>query len=66
MKTFAEFMEQVEVVDQTKVALAKVRGAAATGRLRKRRQYQQVLHTTMHLNQTAEKEDREKNEVYNK
>ncbi len=65
MKTFAQFMEQVEVVDQTKLAVAKVRGAAAAERLRKRRQYQQVLHTTMHLNQTAEKEDREKDAAYN-
>lgn len=65
MKTFAQFMEQVEVVDQTKVALSKTRANIAAERLRKRRQYQQVLHTTMHLNQTAEKENREKDAVYN-
>ena len=66
MKTFAQLMEQIGVVDQTKVAVAKAKGTVAAARLRNRLINQQRLHTTMHLNQTAEKEDRERNEVYNK
>ena len=67
MKTFSQLMEQIHgSVDRTKVAVAKVKGTIATARLRNRLINQQRLHTTMHLNQTAEKEDREKNEVYNK
>ena len=59
-------MEQIHgAVDRTKVAIAQAKEKNAFERLRRRRQYQQGLHTTMHLNQTAEKEDREKKEVYN-
>ena len=66
MKTFAQLMEQIHgAVDRTQVALAQTRANVAAERLRRRRQYQQGLHTTMHLNQTAEKEDRKKAEVYN-
>lgn len=66
MKTFAQLMEQIHgAVDRTQVALAQTRANVAAERLRRRRQYQQGLHTTMHLNQTAEKEDREKDAVYN-
>ena len=66
MKTFSELMEQIHgAVDRTKVAIAQAKEKNAFERLRRRRQYQQGLHTTMHLNQTAEKEDREKKEVYN-
>ncbi len=46
--------------------VAKAKGTIAAARLRNRLINQQRLHTTMHLNQTAEKEDREKNEVYSK
>ncbi len=53
-------------MDRTKVAVAKAKGTIAAARLRNRLINQQRLHTTMHLNQTAEKEDREKNEVYSK
>ena len=67
MKTFSQLMEQIHgSVDRTKVAVAKVKGTVAAARLRNRLINQQRLHTTMHLNQTAEKEDREKNEVYSK
>jgi hypothetical protein len=65
MKTFSELMEQIGVVDQTKVALAKTKATSTAARLRNRRLEQQRLHTTMHLNQTAEKEDRKKNAAYN-
>lgn len=64
MKTFAEFMEQVEVMNRAKLKLAKVKGSMSAERVRKRRLYQQSLHTTMHLNQTAEKEERAKRDAY--
>ena len=66
MKTFAQLMEQIHgPVDRTKVEIAKDQAKNTAERLRKRRQYQHGLHTTMHLNQTSEKEDRKKAEVYN-
>jgi hypothetical protein len=64
MKTFAEFMEQVEVMNRAKLKLAKVKGNISAERVRRRRLYQQGLHTTMHLNQTAEKEENAKRDAY--
>lgn len=57
MKTFSELMEQIHgAVDRTEVALAKTQANAAAERLRRRRQYQHGLHTTMHLRDTAAQE----------
>ena len=57
MKTFSELMEQIHgAVDRTEVALAKTQANAAAERIRKRRQYQNILHTTMHLRDTARQE----------
>jgi len=65
MKTFAQLMEQIPRMEPTsKTEIAQLRTDAVTTRQRNRYANLQRLHTTMHLNQTAEKEEKAKQDAY--
>jgi hypothetical protein len=66
MKTFAELMEQIPRMEPTsKSEIAQLQANARTTRQHNRYAHLQRLHTTMHLNQTAEKEEKAKKDAYN-
>jgi hypothetical protein len=58
MKTFQWFMEQVLAPQQAKIDAAKVRAQSLETRQHNRYANLQRLHTTMHLQQTANQEKR--------
>jgi len=60
MKTFFQFMEQILTTPQAKVDAAKAKESGIITRQHNRYANLQPLHTTMHLQQTANQEKRDK------